>query len=61
MKTKKADWLLKVIYFNEKGRRIVNFETLCDMSYKDVLKMAKEISFEKCIMRIYELKDSLYF
>ena len=35
MKTKRSDWLLKVIYFSEEGHRIINYETLYDMSYRD--------------------------
>lgn len=61
MKEEKTDWLLRVIYFNKKGRRITDFETLYDMFYKDVLKMAKEISSGDCIVHIYELKDSISF
>ena len=59
MKTKKTDWLLRVISFNKENRRIINYETLYDMSYEDVLKMAKEISSDKCVIRIYEFKYSI--
>lgn len=61
MKTKKTDWLLRVISFNKENRRIINYETLYDMSYEDVLKMAKEISSDKCVIRIYEFKYSIPF
>ena len=61
MKTKRTDWLLRVSYFNKEGHRIINFETLYDMSYKDVLKMAEKISSDGCTIRIYEFKDSLSF
>ena len=61
MKTKRTDWILRVVYFNEEGRRVTNFETLYDMSYKEALKMAKEISSDACTIHIYEFKDSLSF
>ena len=61
MKTKRTDWLLRTSFLNKESHRIINLEELYDMTYKEVLKMVKEISFIGCTIRIYEFKDGLSF
>lgn len=56
MKTKFTDWLLKVVCFDETGRRVVTYQTLYDMSYETALATAEDISSNGAIVRIYEFK-----
>lgn len=61
MKSKRTDWLLRIVYFNDENRRVVNFEALYDMSYEAALETAKAIAADRCIVRLYEFKDSICF
>lgn len=61
MKSKRTDWLLRIVYFNGDNRRVVNFEALYDMSYEAVLETAKTIAANRCVVRLYEFKDSVCF
>lgn len=59
MKTKFTDWLLKIVFYDEFGRRDVTYQTLYDMSYESALATAESFSSEGAIVRIYEFKRKI--
>ena len=59
MKAKFTDWILRIVFYDESGRRVIDYQILNDATYECALATAEAYSLEGAVVRIYEFKDKV--